>query len=185
MLTVRDLMRANPLTLQPSDSLRAAVDVLVTSETGGAAVVTGPEVVGVVSLTDVLSFESVAALVGYRPPPDENGRGWSKADGQGQGFDGVAPRSSPNGFLGFFRSPEWEALDHHSVSEVMSRKVVAVPADASIEEAARVMDAAGVQRLVVTDRGSLVGILGAREIVHAVAAGRLAPPADPSGDGLP
>jgi CBS domain-containing protein len=189
VLTVRDVMRSSPLTLQQNDSLRVAVDMLVGSETGGAAVVTGDQPVGVISLSDVLAFEAVAALVGY-------GQASTRPHGLADvhqpidpaafdGLDGLVELDGASTPFGYFRSPEWEALDHHSVEEVMTRKVLAVHPDTPIQEAAELMDRGGVHRLVVTDRGAVVGLLGARDIVRAVAQGNLIPTLEEGGAGIP
>jgi CBS domain-containing protein len=190
MLTVGDLMRAGPLTLEPEESLRAAVDVLVASGTGGAPVVSGAELVGVISLSDILAFEAdVPRLALYRADaqgivghgfdgdPDADS---SSDDGDaetGRWFTDMWDGESVDAASRFVRSEgaEWNALDEHSVSEVMTRKVVSVPPDMPIREAAAVMDRAGVHRLVVTELGALVGVLGARDIVHALARGELSP----------
>jgi CBS domain-containing protein len=184
MLTVRDLMRAGPLTLEPEESLRAAVDVLVESGTGGAPVVRAGELVGVVTLTDVLAFEvDIPSSSSYRHDdfdPEYDGVAES-LDGSGGGEAGrwfTEPWDGEGSDLAShtcFQHSEWDALDEHSVSEVMTRRVISVSPDASIQDAARIMDRAGVHRLVVTEHGELVGVLGARDIVHAVAGGDLIP----------
>jgi CBS domain-containing protein len=187
MLTVCDLMRAGPLTLEPEESLRAAVDVLVASGTGGAPVVSGGALVGVVSLSDILAFEAdVPGLALYRADVD----GFSTFDGfdagseepyasAGRWFTEMWDGESSDGASRLARAEgaEWNALDEHSVSEVMTRGVIAVPPDMPIRDAAAVMDRAGVHRLVVTEQGALVGVLGARDIVHALARGELVPAA--------
>jgi CBS domain-containing protein len=181
MLTVRDLMRAGPLTLEPDDSLRMAVDVLVESGSGGAPVVSGGELVGVVSLTDVLAFEAespIPAGRGAGPLYSLDGRASARAreaPAPGRWFteswDGAG--SDRSAHLALLEPSDWDALDEHAVREVMTRSVVSVGPDVSIREAARLMDRSGVHRLVVTEHGELVGVLGARDIVRAVASGDL------------
>lgn len=181
MLTVRDLMRAGPLTLEPGDSLRAAVEVLVESGTGGAPVVSGGELVGVVSLTDVLAFEAEAEIPpSYARERRRPGRRRALAHRREDERPGawftesweVAGSSSAPSVVAL-DLPEWCALDEHSVREVMTRAVVSIGPDASVRDAAALMDRVGVHRLVVTEHGELVGVLGARDIVRAVASGDL------------
>jgi CBS domain-containing protein len=186
MLTVRDLMRAGPLTLEPDESLRAAVDVLVESGTGGAPVVRGGELVGVVSLADVLSFEvDIPTSSSYRHDEEVEFDGISETfDGETESEDAGRwfteawdGRGSELASHDAFHRSEWDALDEHSVSEVMTRRVISVSPDAPIQEAASIMDRAGVHRLLVTEHAELVGVLGARDIVRAVACGDLVPAA--------
>lgn len=55
--TLRDLMTTEVLTLSPDDSLRRAVEVLSTHKISGAPVVAGEQVVGVLSVTDIIAFQ--------------------------------------------------------------------------------------------------------------------------------
>ena len=180
MLIVRDVMRAGPLTLEPEESLRAAVDVLIASGSGGAPVVSGDRLVGVVSLSDILAFEAeVPELAMYG---GDGAGGATPEDGRylPEDADTDAAWHTDNWELDGFRFPsfvqaEWEALEEHSVAEVMTRTVISVPPGMPIREAAEIMDRAGVHRLVVTEDGALVGVLSARDIVHAVARGEIVP----------
>jgi predicted transcriptional regulator len=66
-------------------------------------------------------------------------------------------------------SPEWDLLEEHEVEEIMTRKLLAVPPDAPVEEAARLMKKSGVHRVFVTDDRRIVGVVSAIDIAHAVA----------------
>lgn len=184
MLTVRELMRTDPPTLGPEETLRSAVDVLVSAGTGGAPVVSGGRLVGVVSLSDVLAFEADAPGVPVYRPEMDNGLEDGFDDGEEAGLwlaemweDAEADLVSR---LKRTDGPEWDELDEHSVAEVMTRKVVAVAPEDTVQQAARAMDRAGVHRLVVTEHGQVVGVLGARDIVRAVARGHLVPLVHPA-----
>ena len=172
MLMVRDLMRTDALVLEPEETLRSAVDVLVVAGTGGAPVVNNGKLVGVVSLSDVLAFEAgEPGIPTYRPvmahplsdqePVDENAEeeagAWFRHMWEDVGPDVVNRLEQADG-------PEWDKLDQHSIAEVMTRKVVTVSPGDSVREAARVMDHAGVHRLIVLEAGRVVGILGARHV---------------------
>jgi CBS domain-containing protein len=54
------------------------------------------------------------------------------------------------------------------VAEVMSRDVVSIDRDAPVEEAARLMKARRIHRLLVTNRGILVGIVSSLDLLDAV-----------------
>jgi hypothetical protein len=70
--------------------------------------------------------------------------------------------------------PEWNALEEHEVSEAMTRgPLLALPASASVQDAARMMDGSKVHRILVTDGDQLVGIITSSDIARAVADDRL------------
>jgi CBS domain-containing protein len=190
MLRVRDLMRTEPPTIEPEETLRSAVEMLVTAGTGGAPVVSGGRLVGVVSLSDVLAFEAgEPGIPTYRPEmssassgdddmteaeaeEEEESGTWFRDLYEDVGPDVVTRLEQADG-------PEWDDLDQHSVAEVMTRTVVAVAPGDTVQKAARVMDNAGVHRVVVIEGSEVVGILGARDIVRAVAGGLLVPARKP------
>jgi len=54
---------------------------------------------------------------------------------------------------------------------IMSKKVITVPLDASVEEIARLMAAHAITRLPVIDNGKIIGIVSRADIVQAIAMG--------------
>jgi acetoin utilization protein AcuB len=56
MLTVRDVMTTDVVTLTPEATLRDAMEALSTNHLSGVPVVVGERVVGVISMSDILSF---------------------------------------------------------------------------------------------------------------------------------
>ena len=183
MLTVREVMRPEPMTLEPSETLREAVDALIAGGAGGAPVVANGRLVGVVSLSDILAFEAgTPGVPTFRPSDgepgtdeiddekeaEEEGGRWFREMWNGAEADVVSRMASTD-------RPEWDELEEHSVDEVMTRKVIAISPDDAVEDAARVMDRAGLHRLIVMEVGTVVGVLSARDLVHAIAEGKLAP----------
>jgi CBS domain-containing protein len=182
MLTVRDLMATAPLTVEPEESLRSAADLLTAAGVSGAPVATGSSVVGVVTLADILAFAAddpgVPTLRAATDGPleqepaedpevlEEPAGRWFVDMWEDAGAD-VASRMEA------VESPEWDALDEHTVSEVMTQAVFSVEADASVREAADLMERARIHRLLVEEDGGLVGILSASDLVRAVARGDL------------
>jgi CBS domain-containing protein len=182
MFTVRQLMRAAPLTLEPDESLRAAAELLSWAGVSGAPVMSGGRVVGVVSLSDVLGFEvEEPGVPTYRPEMvghleedtltapevlEEPAGRWFVEMWEDSGSDVVSRIDHPEG-------PEWDSLDAHTVSEVMSRTVIGVAPDATPRQAAELMEEKRVHRVLVLDDDALVGILTTWDIVRAVAAGTL------------
>lgn len=181
MLLVRDLMTSEVVTVSPELSLREAIDVFGERHVSGAPVVVGGRVVGVLSASDVLGFESATPGVpverpaleleefeepiewveGEEPPAAFFSEQWADA-----GAD-VLERFSQVG------SPEWDVLAEHTVGEAMTPRLCSIAPYADVYTAAEYMVRAAVHRLVVMDEGLLVGILTSMDIVRAVAGHRL------------
>lgn len=177
-----DLMTADPVTLDPEMTLREAVERLAAAGVSGAPVVSGGRLVGVVSTSDLVEFESSSPGVpSYREEQQEWGE-WGPAD---QWLEDLPEPAS-----GYFRdlwsgstaqlvermadpeSPEWDSLADHVVGEVMTNRVLALPPDADALDAARVMAHRGVHRILVADGDALRGIVSSLDFVRALADGR-------------
>lgn len=188
MLTVRDLMKPDPLTIEPEESLRKAADALTGAGVGGAPVTANGKVLGIVTLTDIVEFEA-----------DEPGPPTHRPDLAGaydeEVFEEPELPEEQEPYSRWFvemwedveadlttrfeaRGPEWESLDDHTVQEVMSRNVLSVGPDADVREAARLMKDRSIHRVLVLEGDALVGILSAWDVVGAVADGRLASAGD-------
>jgi CBS domain-containing protein len=177
MLQVRDLMTTDVMTVSPDLSLRTAIELFTAQHVSGAPVVAGRRVVGVLSMSDVLGFESVTPGVpteraelefeewehpaewveGEECPAAFFSEQWSDA-----AADVVERLAHPT-------SPDWDPLAEHTVSEVMTRTVCSIGSAADVYAAADYMVRAGVHRLLVMDGDRLAGILSSIDIVRAVA----------------
>jgi len=128
--TVRDIMTRNVVSLSPDDTLRDAIGVLDAEAISGAPVVARGAVVGVLSTTDVLSFEAVTPGV----PTEDDTRVQEPAIGAEEpAKDETHPVSSyftdiwdnaGSDVLERVRtttSPEWDVLSEHVVSCAPSR----------------------------------------------------------------
>ena len=178
MLQIRDAMTRDVLTVTSETTLREAVDLFVNRHVSGAPVLDGQRVVGVVSATDVLEF------VATNPPVPRQ-----RADQRELGEWAELPASEPEDAApgAYFAEmwedayaettqrfedsdgPEWDVFAEHTVQEVMTRKVCALPSTQSIAAAAEYMKTASVHRLLVIDEGKLVGIITSTDIARAVA----------------
>jgi CBS domain-containing protein len=180
MLRVRDIMTTDVKTLSPQSTLREAMELFAHEHVSGAPVITGGAVVGVVTSTDLLSF--AATLRGT--PADRDGAPEADllsdaAEDERDELDEVAApsayfselwESSGEAAAGEARiagSSEWDALDDHDVSEVMTRDVWTLPSTAHAREAADMMREHGIHRVLVTDDGALAGIVTALDIARA------------------
>ena len=183
MLKVRDLMTPDPFTVGPEETLREAAEALAMEGIAGAPVVTGgKQVVGVVSLADILGWEAESPGVPtFRP---------ELVDPVGDDVEGTDPEAlEEEEHLRWFvemwedagadvvtrmntvESPEWDVLDDHTVEEVMTRRLLSVGPDDGLQEVARCMERSRAHRLLVMDGDELVGIVTAWDVVRGVAQG--------------
>lgn len=183
MLRVREIMTPSVVSFSADQTLRDAVEVLVSCRIGGAPVLDGDKVVGVLSATDIIEFESVTPPPEQElePEPDEESdeeelEEWQEGETLSSSyFTDWWPSEGPDVAERFASSkgPHWDLLSDHSVAEAMSRTICTVEATMEVSNAAQRMLAAGAQRALVTDEGALVGILTTTDILRAVAERRL------------
>lgn len=180
MLRVRDIMTPHVVTLMPEESLREAIATLVTCRIGGAPVLDGERVVGVLSAPDVLEFEATTPIVTVTNEDEgsalETAEDWNEGDESPSAFfadlwTGDGPVAT--GRFETTKGPEWDFLEDHTVAEAMSRAVCTLPDTLEVSLAAQRMLALGVQRAIVTAQGRLAGILTTTDILRAVAERRL------------
>jgi CBS domain-containing protein len=179
--SVRDLMSTDIVTVAPELSLRSAVELFAARHLGGAPVMAGSRVVGVISTSDILAFEAstpdAAAAMRERaerePGPSEE---WREGNDPPSAFftnlwmdaDGDVLRC-----VDAAGSPEWDPLAEHTVADAMSRWVVSLAPETSAVTAARLMTSSGIHRVVVLDRDRLCGVLSTLDLVRAVGQGRV------------
>ena len=142
---VRDVMTHLVVMLYPTDSVHEAAQRLARNHISGAPVVEDGKVVGIVSESD---------LIHAVMPPVTIDRGASVLD-----FLSVIGRARPS------------AREHgKTVAEVMSPVVIQISPQASIWNAASVMERRGVKRLPVVDEEQyLLGIVSRADLVRAMA----------------
>ena len=178
MLAIKDIMTRDVVTLSPDLSLRAAMELLTSRHITGAPVVVGGRVIGVVSLTDLAEFASSSPGVPTERPEHAE---WGAFD---EPEDWPADEEPPAEFFAELwddagaelterfastDSPEWNALEAHSVSDVMNRRIVWLRPETPVEHAADFMRDAGIHRVLVMDEGKLIGLLSTTDISAAVA----------------
>jgi CBS domain-containing protein len=183
MLRLRDIMTANVVTLSPEQTLREAMDVLVGRHVTGAPVVSHGRVVGVLSATDILEFQSAAPGVPTQRPEqaewgafEEEGETEEIDDESSAGFyvdlwdDAGAPATER---FEATSAPEWDVLAEHTVDEAMTQVVFSLPPDATVPAAAEYMREAQVHRILVMQGDGLLGLVTTTDITAAVADQRL------------
>ena len=180
MLRVREIMTPHVVTLSPDATLREAIETLVSCRIGGAPVLDGAKIVGVLSAPDVLEFESVTPVTRHTENEESEGtmlepaEEWSEGDDAPAAFFTDLWGTDDTTITDFTAEPtQWDFLNDHSVADAMSRSVCSLPANLEVSAAAQRMLAAGVQRALVTEEDDLVGILTTTDILRAVAERRL------------
>lgn len=180
-MRVAELMTADVITADPETTLRELASLLVTEHIGGAPVVVGERILGVVSATDLLDFDADAP----GSPRERPGQARELADPpEDLARDVEAGDEAPSVYFAELRedvganvverfdrvdSPEWNVLDEHVVSEIMTEKVFAIPPTMEVREAAGRMLGNDVHRALVVEEGRLIGILTTRDLLRAVA----------------
>jgi CBS domain-containing protein len=179
MVPLSEIMTTELVTVSPQLSLQEVARVFAEASISGAPVVSGRELVGVISSTDIVEFETTNP---GSPRQRDAGSEWGEIETRpaSDGSDEAEPavyftemwEDAGAEVLTRFEadSPEWNRMAEATVGSVMTTSVVSLPPDAEVREAARIMVMAGVHRiLVVDDAGDLVGLVSASDIVRAVA----------------
>ena len=182
MLRLRDIMATDVVAISSEATVREAMELLSRHHVSGAPVVNGSTLVGVVSATDLMEF--AAALPGV-PTELDTREEWN--DPGDPSLDGQVDRENEPGCafyadmwedagadvaqrLATPSTPEWNALEEHTVGEVMTRgPLVTLGPDDSAETAADIMRTNTIHRVLVTEDEKLVGIVSALDIVRAAA----------------
>jgi CBS domain-containing protein len=181
MLRVRDLMSPDVVSVAPELSLRSALELFAQRQIGGAPVMARQRLLGVITGSDILSFQASTPPVPAGGPDQaewelEPGEEWQEGDEAPAAFFSdayldvgadVAERFAETG------GPEWDLLAEHTVAEAMTRTLLTVSPDTELVGAARIMSRHRVHRLLVVDHGALVGVLSSMDLVRAVGEGRI------------
>jgi CBS domain-containing protein len=187
MLRVRDIMTQEVTTLAPETTVREAMELLARQHISGAPVVSGNRVLGVVTDADLLSFaSSVRGVPVQRDEDVEFGEWRARAEDRdaGEGAEREPDNDPSSTFfsdlwedagadvaerMAAIEGPEWNVLEEHDVSEVMTRDLWTLPPNADARAAADLMRRNGIHRVLVVENDELVGIVSAIDIARAVA----------------
>lgn len=178
MQKLRDIMTADPVTLDVDMTLREAIEALSAAGVSGAPVLEGKRVVGVVSGTDILEFEASSPGV---PPERVDMLEFGEIDTPSGDVD---EEEAPGAYfvdrwfdtegdvwtrITETDTPEWDRMEEHTLSEVMSSELIAYPPDTPVAVAARRMVDEDVHRVLVLEGDRLVGVVSTMDIVRGVA----------------
>jgi CBS domain-containing protein len=184
MLRLRDIMSTDLAAVSPTTTLREAAELLSARHIGGVPVLDGGAVVGVVSASDILTF--VTSMPGWpregtaseSVEDRKETAAWDAGDDPAARYFTERWDDSAADVVEQFADEgegthEWDALDEHTVGEVMTRDVIALPPTTAVTMAAERMRAADVHRVFVMERGFLRGVVTTTDIARAVADGRV------------
>jgi CBS domain-containing protein len=179
MLSVADIMTRKVESLAAETTLREAMELLSTHHFGGAPVLAGDKVIGVMSMSDVLGF-----LINT---PQEDAVGDNAADAHDFKASNDEADEEADLHLTAVSEELWDAwprrtgdslevssphgesvLDRYTVADAMNAEVFSVSPQVTAREAARLMQERGIHRLLVLTGGRLVGIVSALDVARAV-----------------
>lgn len=185
MLKLRDIMTTDVVTVGPDTTLRDAADLLARHHVSGCPVIEGGKVVGLVSASDILSF---AAEQPGTPTERPVGADWGEWDELSPATEAESEDEPPGTWftdlwsdvgedvterMAQVGSAEWNALDEHTVAEVMTRRLWRLGPDEDVERAVALMNARSVHRVIVMDGERLAGVVSTMDIARSVADHRL------------
>jgi CBS domain-containing protein len=177
---VRDIMTRDVIAIGPDVSIRDAMALLSSRHISGAPVIAGGKIVGVITSTDVMGF--AAELLGAPATRDEPAvfEDSSTTDEEierevgplGSFFTDLWEDAGEDVDLRFdeVTGPERNVLDAHTVEEAMTRApIFEVSGETSLPATAEFMRTHAIHRVMVSDRGALVGIVTRTDLANAVA----------------
>ena len=185
MLRVSRIMTPDVIVVSPELGLRDLMELFAKEHVSGAPVVAGHRVIGVVSLSDIVSLaaslprsspsratseetlDDVSTELFAEDEDDEEEEEESPSAfftemWDDEGADGSERRAASD-------TPGWNALDECTVRDAMTAEVLHLPPDASITRAAEFMQQHRVHRVLIMEEGALLGIVTTSDIARAVA----------------
>ena len=177
MVTLKQIMTADVVTVSPDMSLKEVADVFVSEHITGAPVVSTQRLVGVISTTDLLELEPVEMRSRTEAPPEVDWEEWTPVDAGDASeptsfyFTELWARVGPEAleqFKASDESTETSVLDDRTVSDVMTRGVHGLPPGADVRDAAGYMLEHGIHRVLVLHEGKLVGMVTTTDVMRAV-----------------
>lgn len=184
MLTVRDVMQTDVVTVSTDSTARHLARILADEEISGVPVLNGSgSLVGVVSSTDLVRLAADDSSVLLRPAgvalgvdtirdPDLDEEELEEEE-EADPYGFFLPEDSP--FIGQRFLEDWPEGDFDAVpvSDIMTPISFSVTPDTTLAELCQFLVRGRIHRAVVKDAGALVGIVTSADILRAVADGRL------------
>ena len=179
MLTVAEIMTRKVVSFDPETTIREAMETLSTNHFSGAPVLSGTRVVGLISMSDILSFIVSAPEPEAADSTETVAEAWEERVSDEDEADEDVRSSmsdeimdewvhSSDGLIDDMSPDEKSLLDQHTVEEAMTRDVYSIKSGASVKSAASMMRQRGIHRVLVIDENRLAGIVTALDIARAV-----------------
>ncbi|MFW1677216.1 HPP family protein [Pontibacter sp. JAM-7] len=151
--TARDIMNRELLTASEHWSIQTLIDFFNRHKISGAPVLSAQrEFVGVVSLSDILTF-------------DGNTKHSMSENPMTQYYCNMADGTSPDE-LGFKDVNQHQS---HLVSEIMTEALITAPADTSLPALAGLMHNRNIHRVFITEDDQICGAVSTLDILRLVA----------------
>lgn len=180
MLTVRDIMQTEVVTVGPEATVRELTRILADEGISGVPVV-GPssDVLGVVSSSDIVRLAAEEREAGQFSPGHWSALplGEAARDPEDDVMDPLGayflPEDTP------VLRPEWGSapddgpMDELTVSDIMTPVTFTLPVSASVTDLADFLVRGRIHRAVVVQDGRLQGIVTTMDVLRALADGRL------------
>ena len=147
-MKVKDLMTKNVISVKPDELLGDVVVKFMGNKISGAPVVDEGELVGIISKADILKQLSTAGSIHELLVA----------------VSGLWEKNKKNNSIDYLKK-----ISKRVVSDVMSRHVVTVDPESSIERAARLMVNRNINRLPVVENKKLLGIVARGDLIKALA----------------
>lgn len=150
-MKVRQIMTKNPVTTSPDDTLENVLNILTKNKISGCPVVYKKKLLGVIAESDIIRVIDVHTKI-HKPE------------------SGLFPL-----ILAAIKSEQYDALRaalkdvlNLKVRKFMSKKIVNIDVEEDIYRAARIMNHHDIDRLPVTEKNKLVGIITRWDIIRAL-----------------
>lgn len=152
MKKVKEFMNPNVIHFDPDDSVFKVAKVFSENDISGAPVIKNSKVIGVISESDIVKFLSFKL---GRPNPFQT--------------------SLSLLVLSFIRDniqikSQLKKLSKIKIKDFMSKEVISIHPEASLLEAACMMEKNDINRLLVLDNSKLVGIIARTDLIKALIA---------------
>lgn len=153
-INVKSIMTVDVLTVYEGWSIRRLSQFFLKHNISGAPVIASDEeLVGVVSQSDVVRFEC--------KKPDEK-----EVAKIIEHYCGPQSRPLENSEIERIQS---KAIDYMTVNSIMTNKVISISAASNLKQAFNTIIEQDVHRLFVTDKGVLVGVITAMDLLRYIA----------------
>ena len=148
----KDLMTEKVVCVHPDTPIHTLIKILIKNRINGAPVVDKEgKLVGVVSKTDIVEYEE---KTGKKRPTVGKKSFYSDTNGKlKKAFDKVSKS---------------KVFGNASVKDIMTSHVITAQADDTIDRLAKIMHDKKIHRIIIQDKGRVVGVVSTLDILNAV-----------------